>query len=50
MDDFGTDYQTEVWAMTETAYGHSMATFGMLDDVASMICIQYSADYAAQEI
>lgn len=50
MDDFGNDYQTEVWAMTETAYGHSMATFGMLDDVAVDICLAHSADYAAQEI
>jgi hypothetical protein len=50
MDDFGNDYRDDAWAYGCAEYGHSMATWGWLDDVAVDICIGYGVDYAKQEV
>ena len=50
MDDFGNDYQTEEWHMTNAQYGFSMATFGFFDDVCFLLCFESCTDWAACEV
>lgn len=50
MDDFGNDYQTEEWHMTNDQYGFSMATFGFFDDVCFLLCFESCTDWAACEV
>lgn len=50
IDDFGNDFGGDEWFEMNTNYGHSMATFGWLDDLAWEICFTYCVDYAAQDI
>ena len=50
MDDFGNDYRTKQWEYSAEEYAHSMATFGMFDDVALDICLHYGQDYAKCDI
>lgn len=50
MDDFGNDYIDETYMYWSTQYCYSMATFGMMDQVAFDIVWDYQADYATQDI
>lgn len=50
MDDFGNCYQTKEWEYNAEEYAHSMATFGMFDDIALDICLRYCQDYAKSDI
>lgn len=50
MDDYGNDYQTEDWFMGCLAYGHSMATFGWLDEISEEIGIRFCVNTATQNI
>ena len=50
MDDFGNWYQTEAWAYGCEQYGHSISTYGMLDDAQLDWCMGHSVDYAKHEV
>lgn len=50
MDDFGNLYQDMDWFLFQEQWLSSINTFGMFDDVAIDICIEFNIDYAAQDI
>lgn len=50
MDDFGNTYQTDAWLYGCEAYGHSMATYGMLDDAQLDWCMHHGIDYARHDV
>lgn len=50
MDDFGNLYQTEDWFMYNDQYGYSAATFGMFDDAAIDLCLEFCTDHTTCDI